>query len=336
MKFIKYLFVFIFILAVAFYGYGFFALKDEVKVTRSITIERPAKEVFETVNSMQNFNQWSPWYGIDPDAKYTFSGPESGVGSTMSWSGNDEVGKGLQRIVKSEPHRLVKNLLQFDGRNDNDTFATIEIAEDDGKSTVKWIFETDFKGNIIGRYTGLLIEKMLAPQYETGLANLKRVVESKEVHDFSNFSVETIPAQTIIYLSAKAKAGQDMGAVWQQTYKQLRQFAADNDIEPIGSPMAITRAWSAEGWQFDAALPVAVEGIDGNEDSPIRLGSIPAGKVVKYVQKGDYDQAEQSYKLLDLFLKDRSLVRNGASWEVYLSMPGEGDEIVTHIVQPVQ
>lgn len=336
MKFIKYLIVFLFALVVGFYIYGYLALEDEARVSRSVMIDRPAKMVFKTVNSMRNFNQWSPWYGIDPEAKYQFSGPEAGVDSAMSWSGNEQVGKGRQRIVESVPNRLVKSLLQFDGRNDDSSFATVEIEERDGKSHVKWIFETNFKGNIIGRYTGLLLEKMLAPQYEKGLLNLKKLLENQKVYDFSGFSTEVAPAQTIIYLSAQAKPDQDMGSVWRQAYRQLQQFAVENSIEVVGAPMAITRAWGADSWQFDAALPVVVDGIEGNEESPVRLGSMPSTKVVKYVQKGSYDQAEQSYKLLELFLQDQSLVRSGDSWEAYLSMPGEGDEIITHIMQPVK
>lgn len=285
---------------------------------------------------MHTFNKWSPWYGSDPEAKYHFSGPEFGVGSSMSWSGNETVGSGRQQIVESIPNRLVKSLLQFDGRNDDSSFFSIEIDEADGSSTVRWVFETDFKGNIIGRYTGLLVEKMFAPQYEKGLLNLKRLVESRELHDFSNFSIESIPAQTIIYLSTHAGVDQDISAVWQQAYRQLQQFAKQNKIEAVGSPMAITRSWGADGRQFDVALPVAVDGIDGNEESPVRLGVIPATKAVKYVQQGSYNQSEQSYKLLELFLEDQSLLRGGNSWEVYVRMPGAGSEPVTHIMQPVQ
>jgi len=44
-----------------------------------------------------------------------------------------------------------------------------------------WGFDADFEGNLIGRWFGLLMEKMLAPDYEKGLPKLKTLLESEPV-----------------------------------------------------------------------------------------------------------------------------------------------------------
>src|SRR6202790_3130830 len=69
-------------------------LPRTTRVSRSITIARPASLVYATVNSFQLFPQWSPWQNLDPNVHQTTAGPRDGVGAKLVWSGNDKVGSG--------------------------------------------------------------------------------------------------------------------------------------------------------------------------------------------------------------------------------------------------
>ena len=83
-------------------------------MTRSIDISAPPDKVFAIVGDLRRFNEFSPWADIDPDIKYTYEGPESGVGQVMKWSSdNAEVGSGSQTIVKYEPPTFVESQLDF-------------------------------------------------------------------------------------------------------------------------------------------------------------------------------------------------------------------------------
>jgi len=84
--FTKFLYVIV-IAFVLFLSVGLF-LPRNVHVERSIEIDRPASTVFVLLNSYRAFASWSPWAARDPDARYEFSGPESGVGARLSWSGD--------------------------------------------------------------------------------------------------------------------------------------------------------------------------------------------------------------------------------------------------------
>ncbi|KAA3641801.1 MAG: hypothetical protein DWP95_06110 [Proteobacteria bacterium] len=337
MKAIKYLFFTLLIIVVLMFAYGYFFLPDKVQVSRSITIERPAKAVFKTVNSMHHFNDWSPWAKLDADAKYQYSGPEYGVGSHMAWQGNDEVGSGQQTIIESKPHELVKAELFFDGQSDDPAWASYVIKDMGESSEISWVFDVDFKGSVIGRYFGMMMDRMLGPSYEEGLSNLKSLVESKPVYDFSNFSIETVPAQTILFISTEGRSDQDISAIMGEAYTTITDFMQQNDIQFDGMPLAITRSWTNELWVFDAAIPVDITAIEG-ETGDIKLGQTYAGKVVKYVQVGPYDQAELSYPLIDAYLAEHELQQNGDSWEVYVNDPTtvSEDAIITHIYHPIQ
>src|SRR5689334_13290499 len=85
-----------------------FVLPKSAHVERTITINRPASEVFGVLDNMHRFNAWSPWFDIDPNAKYTFTGPALGVGSKLAWAGNAEVGSGSMEILEAKPNEGFK------------------------------------------------------------------------------------------------------------------------------------------------------------------------------------------------------------------------------------
>src|SRR5436309_15413107 len=76
---------------------------SEFRISRSAKMNAPPSAVFAQVNDFHNWDAWSPWTKLDPNAKTTFEGPTSGTGSTFSWSGNDKIGAGRQAIVESVP-----------------------------------------------------------------------------------------------------------------------------------------------------------------------------------------------------------------------------------------
>jgi len=86
---------------------------DDYRLTRSAVIAAPAAAVFAQVNDLRKWDDWSPWAKLDPNAKVTFSGPQSGPGATFQWSGNDKVGAGTMTITESKPNERVATRTNF-------------------------------------------------------------------------------------------------------------------------------------------------------------------------------------------------------------------------------
>jgi len=63
-------------------------LPKTVHVERSIEIDRPASTLFTLLNSFSTFSAWSPWSERDSGIVYQYSGPASGTGARMDWSGD--------------------------------------------------------------------------------------------------------------------------------------------------------------------------------------------------------------------------------------------------------
>lgn len=152
-------------------------LPGSAKVERSILIERPPAAVFAVVNDFSQFNSWSPWYGIDPAAKYTLSGPQTGVGATLAWAGNADVGSGTQRIIASVPDSRVDCALAFDGWGE----ATASfVLEPEGSGTrIRWSYESELGLNPLLRWMGLFMDGWVGGDYEKGLAKLKALLEAQ-------------------------------------------------------------------------------------------------------------------------------------------------------------
>lgn len=153
-------------------------LPKQGRVERSIVINAPPPVVFGLVNGFGRFEEWSPWADKDPAMKVERSGPETGVGATYAWSGNAAVGSGSQKIIESVPPSHVRTRLHFGGFAEP-SLASLDIAPDGSGSRVTWSLTVEVGSNPVNRYFGLLMNKMVGPDYEKGLARLKQLAEAQ-------------------------------------------------------------------------------------------------------------------------------------------------------------
>jgi cytochrome c551/c552 len=170
--------LFIGFIAVVFFILGVgLLLPSKMHAERATVIHAAPAAIFAYVNDFQEFNLWSPWAKLDTNTKYTFSGPNSGVGATMAWhSEHRKVGDGQQKIMASEPDRHVQTALTFGDMGM--AYASIDLSASGADTRVTWGFDQDVGYNILGRYFGLLMDKFIGADYEQGLASLKALAES--------------------------------------------------------------------------------------------------------------------------------------------------------------
>ena len=150
---------------------------DEFVVARATRVSAPPERVFPHVNELRKWEDWSPWAKIDPDAKNTFEGPASGVGSSMAWDGNNKVGAGKMTIVESRPSDMVGIRLEFLRPFQATNMAEFSFRPEGGQTVVSWSMTG--KNNFFFKVFGLLMncDDMVGKDFEKGLASLKAVVE---------------------------------------------------------------------------------------------------------------------------------------------------------------
>lgn len=148
-------------------------------IERAATMAAPPEEVFAQINDFHHWNNWSPWLDLDPNAKVTFEGPDSGEGAIFRWAGNENVGEGSMTIVESRPNEHVRIKLVF--LKPMEGVATTDLALMPAGEGTKVTWSMDGENNFLGKAMCLFMDMdaMIGGNYETGLANMKKIVEAE-------------------------------------------------------------------------------------------------------------------------------------------------------------
>ncbi|HET7773305.1 MAG TPA: SRPBCC family protein [Burkholderiaceae bacterium] len=176
MKVIKWIVIVIVALAAILVGGGYL-LSPKFTVTRSTIIQAPPEAVYALVAAPKEWKRWSVWTARDPAMAIEYSGPESGAGAKWSWKSKSQ-GDGTMSFTAAEAPKRVAYDLYFP---DFGTTSTGELRfEPDGAGTkVTWVMNGDMGNNPLFRWIGLNADSMVGKDFESGLAGLKKVAESK-------------------------------------------------------------------------------------------------------------------------------------------------------------
>lgn len=150
------------------------------QVERSITVNVSPEVAYESLRSLKNFDQWSPWNDRDPHLERGYKGTDGEVGSIAWWKGNKEVGEGEQEIKQLTPHTYIETELRFlkPFKAVNRAYWRI-TAENNGGSKVIWGFDGKFQMPMNIMFLFMSMEGPIGKDFETGLARWKTFVESK-------------------------------------------------------------------------------------------------------------------------------------------------------------
>jgi uncharacterized protein YndB with AHSA1/START domain len=151
---------------------------DTFRVERSIVIDAPAQAIFPYIDDFRAWTAWSPYEKMDANLGKTFSGPAHGKGAAYAWVGK-KAGSGRMEIVQSDaPSKIV---IQLDFSKPMTAHNTAEFTlEPQGPGTkVTWAMHGP--NTLMSKVMGLFfsMDKLVGPQFDEGLANLKGLAEQK-------------------------------------------------------------------------------------------------------------------------------------------------------------
>ncbi len=147
------------------------------RVERSLVMAAPAEKVFPYFDNHKKFNEWNPWAKMDPEAKNTYSGPESGVGAVASWDGK-KVGKGSATIIEWKANeRIVERMDWKEPMEGTNTVEFTFTPEGENKTNVTWAMYGKNEG-VMAKVVSLFMscERMCGPEFEKGLADVAQLV----------------------------------------------------------------------------------------------------------------------------------------------------------------
>lgn len=152
---------------------------SQLRVERTIVIAAPAEAVFAQVNDLRRWQDWSPWAELDPLARATFEGPDSGTGAIFKWSGNDEIGEGHMTIEESIPNEIVRARVDFVRPFTGNSITEFDLTPAVDHTAVTWIMtsELDFLSKAICLFMNPRAK--IEADMDKGLEKMKALIEAR-------------------------------------------------------------------------------------------------------------------------------------------------------------
>ena len=163
------------VLVLVFLGVGF-ALPSQFKVERSVEINAPAARVYALVAAPREWQRWSAWNQRDPAMQIEYTGPAAGVGARWAWTSATE-GNGEMEFTAAVPDQRVDYALRFPEFG-MESKGVLRIEPAGSGVRLYWSNEGDMGGNPVNRWFGVFMDSLVGPDFEAGLANLKKAAEA--------------------------------------------------------------------------------------------------------------------------------------------------------------
>jgi len=154
---------------------------DTFRVERSTIVEAPPAAIFPRIDDFHAWADWSPYEKMDADLAKTYSGAARGKGAKYAWVGK-KAGSGSMEIVQSDaPSKIV---IKLDFTKPMTAHNTAEFTlEPQGPRATKVTWAMHGPNTLMSKVMGLFfsMDKLVGPQFDEGLASLKRLSEAAPV-----------------------------------------------------------------------------------------------------------------------------------------------------------
>lgn len=254
-------------------------------VDRSLVVGKDIRQVYDVMDNLRRFPDYSTQRSDDPKIQYALSGPAFGPGATLSWTGgNDKVGDGKLTIASAQPDfnkidPTVKHatiIWNLDNNwHGNDKHFTIDLDRQgrQGKLTkITWSYDVAYGFNLINRYSRLYIHGDPDSLIQYSLSNLQNVLAAVPNVDYSDlipYIVQTKPTPVLLISDSSPRkdglAGLD--DVMSTDLTAIKAAAKKLGVNVTGPRITFTTNYGDETYSFDVALPIDASDLTINGQS---------------------------------------------------------------------
>jgi hypothetical protein len=146
-------------------------------VERATSIDAPPAKNAPLIRDFRRWSAWSPYEHRDPAKTRRLSGAETGAGAVYEWEGNRSIGKGRMEITDASD-AAIRIKLDFMKPFEVHNIAEFTLEPIGAATRVTWAMHgpSPFMARLIGMFISM--DRMVGRDFETGLANLKRLAEA--------------------------------------------------------------------------------------------------------------------------------------------------------------
>jgi len=154
---------------------GGLMLSPKFTVSRTLTIDAAPEKIYALIADPRGWARWSAWNRRDPAMAIEYSGPASGAGAVWAWKSRSQ-GDGRMTFTSTEPPKRLGYELFFPDFGTTST-GDFRLDANGGATQVTWRMNGDMGSNPVYRWMGLFMDRMVGPDFDAGLANLKALAE---------------------------------------------------------------------------------------------------------------------------------------------------------------
>lgn len=316
-----------------------FVLPRKFELTKSEVINAPAEYVFEEINNLERWPDWSYWNTLDPNMEVKYSEQKAGTGASYEWKGNSDVGEGKLAITESKPYESVACDLFF-MQAEEASKAVYQLEPTEGGTKLTMSIDTDFGMNPIMRWMGVVMfPSEMNKAFDYNFSKLKEIAEAKPKFTVTISEEITNPINYIgISTTMSFEDGAAISAQMGKSYGELMGVLQKAKVEIAGAPFCLYPRWDEEKKEMDmvCALPVPA-GAKVPAKYPVMQTS--GGKAVKAIHLGDYHKLEDTHNQINQYIQYKNLEIVGAPWEVYITDPEmekDTTKWVTEVFYPIK
>ncbi len=313
-----------------------FFLPDRYIVSREIVVDRPMEQIRPELDDFHAWNaHWSPWIRIEPDLEVVYSGKEKGVGAKMEWKGK-KLGEGGMELVYSGVDS-VGYTMHFQDFNSHSR-GRFELIPQGSATKVVWSNYGHVR--FFERFFGLMMDGMMGPDFEQGLANLKTYLESLpkvEVPRMKHLEVfeGEVKSQKALLISVRCTES-EIGDKLSAAYTEILAYMKQSDLEVAGPTFALIHFYSKAKVEMEAGVPVA-DSVQGGKR--IYYKELLGGKAVQCLYRGDFANTIKAHQRVSEWIRREGRKEAGSPMEVYLTDPAvelDTSKLETLVVYPIR
>lgn len=155
-----------------------FFMPQTFRVERTVVIQAKSEKIYALVAELRSWKDWGVWYERDPAMVIAYSPVTTGVGAWTEWQSKSQ-GSGKATITEAVAATRLVYLLEF--KDDHMVSTGSFLLSDAGGGSVRVVsvMAGDLGMNPIGRLMGPFLDKLIGPDFEAGLAKMKRLAEAE-------------------------------------------------------------------------------------------------------------------------------------------------------------
>jgi hypothetical protein len=306
---------------------GFF-LPQEIHIDDKEFIIAPIAYVFEELNELERWANWSYPQKKDPSAEITYDIRKSGTMASFQIKSDNQIGKLV--VMESYPDTTLRT--EFRTEESDTLFTTYKLKQrrDTTALTVKF-YKNGFS-NPFKRWFALYQKLILKNQIDYELNKIKEVAEGKPIFTIKITEESLAPTYYISRsFPVDSKSTEQINAEKEKSFDQLNAVFREAKAKAIDNPFCLY-----PGKQITCALPMSPDSKFPPAYPPTQLYS---GAAIRGIHIGDTRNIKKSHKEVKEYISYKNFQPNGVPWEVYVKdQRNEPDSVnwITEIYYPVK